>query len=170
MSCRRLVHLPTSSCPPRLSRSPMAALLVGYMPFRHAPSSRLALDDRSGAIWARTCESLYLVLGILGSKVHVVFANASGGWLGVGNDATYNHSRCFSADLHCEVCAAIPGIHMAHACKMQPGDGRLCWWNVLRVIQQRDRLRKILHDRYDSKNRGWGTAQKFLKLRAEQLP
>lgn len=28
--------------------------------------------------------------------------------------------------------------------------------------EQRDKLRKILHDNYDSKNRGWGTVQKFL--------
>ena len=28
--------------------------------------------------------------------------------------------------------------------------------------EQREKLRKILRDRYDSKNRGWGTVQKFL--------
>ena len=28
--------------------------------------------------------------------------------------------------------------------------------------EQRDKLRKILRDNYDSKNRGWGTVQKFL--------
>ncbi|MDZ4405969.1 DNA methyltransferase [Prosthecobacter sp.] len=33
-------------------------------------------------------------LGVLSSHVHVVFANAAGGWLGVGNDSTYNHSDC----------------------------------------------------------------------------
>ncbi len=36
------------------------------------------------------------VLGSLSSKVHVVFSNRIGGWLGVGNDPTYNHSDCFS--------------------------------------------------------------------------
>jgi hypothetical protein len=33
--------------------------------------------------------------GILSSRAHVTFANAAGGWLGVGNDSTYNHSECF---------------------------------------------------------------------------
>jgi hypothetical protein len=27
--------------------------------------------------------------------VHIVWAGATGGWLGVGNDSTYNHSDCF---------------------------------------------------------------------------
>ncbi|WP_169981214.1 class I SAM-dependent DNA methyltransferase [Tautonia rosea] len=36
-----------------------------------------------------------LFLGILSSRIHTVFANATGGWLGVGNDSTYNHSSCF---------------------------------------------------------------------------
>lgn len=35
------------------------------------------------------------ILGILSSSTHVKFAEAAGGWLGVGNDATYNHSECF---------------------------------------------------------------------------
>jgi hypothetical protein len=34
-------------------------------------------------------------LSILSSRQHVTFATAAGGWLGVGNDATYNHSSCF---------------------------------------------------------------------------
>jgi hypothetical protein len=33
-------------------------------------------------------------LGVLSSRVHVTFANRVGGWLGVGNDSTYNHSDC----------------------------------------------------------------------------
>jgi SAM-dependent methyltransferase len=33
--------------------------------------------------------------GVLSSRIHVVFANKAGGWLGVGNDSTYNHSDCF---------------------------------------------------------------------------
>ncbi|MBS0557004.1 MAG: class I SAM-dependent DNA methyltransferase [Proteobacteria bacterium] len=35
------------------------------------------------------------ILGVLSSAVHVAFANQTGGWLGVGNDSTYNHSECF---------------------------------------------------------------------------
>ncbi len=34
-------------------------------------------------------------LGILQSDLHVTFANHTGGWLGVGNDSTYNHTDCF---------------------------------------------------------------------------
>jgi hypothetical protein len=33
-------------------------------------------------------------LGVLSSRIHVLFANRVGGWLGVGNDSTYNHSDC----------------------------------------------------------------------------
>ncbi|MFZ1734409.1 MAG: DNA methyltransferase [Flavobacteriales bacterium] len=36
------------------------------------------------------------VLGVLSSKVHEAWAIAAGGWLGVGNDATYNHADCFN--------------------------------------------------------------------------
>ena len=36
-----------------------------------------------------------LALGVLQSQAHVSFANRAGGWLGVGNDSTYNHSDCF---------------------------------------------------------------------------
>jgi hypothetical protein len=39
-------------------------------------------------------DSLYL--GVLTSKIHVHWANANGGWLGVGNDSNYNHSECFA--------------------------------------------------------------------------
>jgi hypothetical protein len=34
-------------------------------------------------------------LGVLQSGAHVAFADRVGGWLGVGNDSTYNHSDCF---------------------------------------------------------------------------
>jgi hypothetical protein len=34
-------------------------------------------------------------LGVLSSKQHVVWAMATGGWLGVGNDSVYNGTRCF---------------------------------------------------------------------------
>jgi hypothetical protein len=35
-------------------------------------------------------------LGVLSSSLHVKWANLTGGWLGVGNDSTYNHSECFN--------------------------------------------------------------------------
>ncbi len=34
-------------------------------------------------------------LGVLSSRVHVAWALATGGWLGVGNDPVYNKSHCF---------------------------------------------------------------------------
>lgn len=34
-------------------------------------------------------------LGVLSSRIHVVFALAAGGRMGVGNDPRYNNSRCF---------------------------------------------------------------------------
>ena len=36
-------------------------------------------------------------LGVLSSCVHVAWALAAGGWLGVGNDPVYNKSKCFDA-------------------------------------------------------------------------
>ncbi len=36
-------------------------------------------------------------LGVLSSRVHVVWALAAGGWMGVGNDPVYNKSKCFDA-------------------------------------------------------------------------
>ena len=35
------------------------------------------------------------VLGVLSSKIHIAYALRTGGWLGVGNDHTYNHTECF---------------------------------------------------------------------------
>jgi hypothetical protein len=34
-------------------------------------------------------------LGILSSRIHVIWALRAGGWLGVGNDTRYSKSRCF---------------------------------------------------------------------------
>jgi hypothetical protein len=34
-------------------------------------------------------------LGVLSSQVHVAYATRRGGWHGVGNDPTYNHTECF---------------------------------------------------------------------------
>ena len=35
------------------------------------------------------------ILGVLSSRVHVVWALRAGGWLGIGNDPRYSKSRCF---------------------------------------------------------------------------
>ncbi len=34
-------------------------------------------------------------LGLLSSRIHRTFSFSTGGWLGVGNDHTYNHTECF---------------------------------------------------------------------------
>jgi hypothetical protein len=34
-------------------------------------------------------------LGVVSSRLHTLFAARAGGWLGVGNDSTYNHLDCF---------------------------------------------------------------------------
>ena len=34
-------------------------------------------------------------LTVLSSRIHTTYAFSTGGWLGVGNDHTYNHSECF---------------------------------------------------------------------------
>lgn len=34
-------------------------------------------------------------LGVLSSRIHLVWAMHTGGWLGMGNDSNYNHSDCF---------------------------------------------------------------------------
>lgn len=36
------------------------------------------------------------LLAVLSSRLHVVWATQTGGWLGVGDDASYNHSDCFA--------------------------------------------------------------------------
>jgi hypothetical protein len=35
-------------------------------------------------------------LSVCSSKFHVTWSLASGGWLGIGNDPRYNHSKCFN--------------------------------------------------------------------------
>ena len=37
----------------------------------------------------------HYILGCLSGNLHVCWARATGGWLGVGNDSNYNHSDCF---------------------------------------------------------------------------
>ncbi len=35
-------------------------------------------------------------LAVVSSRLHEIFSLAAGGWLGIGNDPTYNHSDCFN--------------------------------------------------------------------------
>ena len=36
------------------------------------------------------------ILGTLNSRIHKIWAERTGAWLGVGNDSNYNHSECFA--------------------------------------------------------------------------
>lgn len=59
--------------------------LFSFLPAAILPDTKIvaiAVDD-SG------------VLACLSSQIHVAWAVRAGGWLGVGNDATYNHVECF---------------------------------------------------------------------------
>ncbi len=47
----------------------------------------------SGVVMIFTDSCYYL--GVLSSHIHVKWATAIGGWMGVGNDPVYNHTRCF---------------------------------------------------------------------------
>jgi hypothetical protein len=58
--------------------------------FQYLPG--LCLPETKVLVFALDQPELFAVLS---SRIHVVFANATGGWLGVGNDSTYNHSQCF---------------------------------------------------------------------------
>ncbi|SOC85173.1 Type II restriction/modification system, DNA methylase subunit YeeA [Ensifer adhaerens] len=61
--------------------------LFSFLPVNTISESKIVLIGSSEA-W---------FLGVLSSSIHVAFANRTGGWLGVGNDSTYNHTDCFNA-------------------------------------------------------------------------
>ncbi len=42
------------------------------------------------------CAEDSFILGIVSSRPHVTFSLRVGGWLGIGNDSTYNHIDCFN--------------------------------------------------------------------------
>jgi hypothetical protein len=58
--------------------------------FVNFPTSALA-DSKVVAI----CIDEPFFLGVLSSRLHTVWAVRAGGFLGVGNDPTYNHTECF---------------------------------------------------------------------------
>ena len=57
-------------------------------------------------------------LAVLSSFAHTCFAFATGGWLGVGNDATYNHTGCFNP-------FPFPILNDAQSAKFDQLGGRL---------------------------------------------
>ncbi|MBL9045130.1 MAG: class I SAM-dependent DNA methyltransferase [Myxococcales bacterium] len=59
--------------------------IFSFLPADTLPDTKvvaIALDDGSA-------------LATLSSRIHIVWAARAGGWLGVGNDPTYNHVECF---------------------------------------------------------------------------
>ena len=62
---------------------------------RHRIFSLLSIDTISDAKLVIIALDDVYYLGILSSQIHIIWAIVAGGWLGVGNDATYNHSDCF---------------------------------------------------------------------------
>ncbi len=56
-----------------------------FLPERTMPDTKLIAFGLDNAF----------CLGVMSSKPHGLFANVLGGWLGVGNDSTYNHAECF---------------------------------------------------------------------------
>lgn len=62
-----------------------------YRVFQFLPSG-LAAESKIVVIATEAAS----VLGVLSSRIHIVFATRIGGWLGVGNDPTYNHTDCFN--------------------------------------------------------------------------
>ena len=59
--------------------------IFSFLPAGTLPDTKIvaiALDDGSA-------------LATLSSRIHIVWAARAGGWLGVGNDPTYNHVECF---------------------------------------------------------------------------
>jgi SAM-dependent methyltransferase len=57
-----------------------------FLPERILPDATLIAICVNDAWW----------LGVVSSRIHVAWALSAGGWLGVGNDPRYNHSRCFN--------------------------------------------------------------------------
>ena len=94
-------------------------------------------------------------LGVLSSSVHVTFANRVGGWLGVGNDSTYNHTACFETfpfpDQDTGLTPALRGriaqlaeqidAHRKRQQAAHPGLTLTGMYNVLEILRSFDRLR-----------------------------
>ena len=97
-------------------------------------------------------------LGILSSKIHVVWALATGARLGVGNDPNYNHSECF-AKFPFPLCGEKEKARIrelaeeldAHRKRVQAQHGLTLTglYNVLEKIRAGEKLtdkEKIIHD------------------------
>lgn len=79
----------------RLASKELTKYIATVRTAKHRVFSLLASEVvAESKVVAIATEDTWLLAG-LSSKIHVIFATATGGWLGVGNDPTYNHSNCF---------------------------------------------------------------------------
>ena len=98
-------------------------------------------------------------LGVLSSRIHVVWALAAGGRLGVGNDPRYNKTRCFepfpfpacdeAQTALIRTCAEALDVHRKRQQALHPGLGLTDMYNVLEKLRSGDTLtpkERIIHD------------------------
>ena len=98
-------------------------------------------------------------LGVLSSRIHVVFSLAAGGRLGVGNDPRYNKTRCFDPfpfpdcdDEKKEEIRKIAEELDAHRKRVQaqhPGLSLTAMYNVLEALREGRPLSKKEQDIHD---------------------
>jgi hypothetical protein len=74
-----------------LARYIVTCRTARYRLFSFLPSNYLPADK---IVAIATGDPFYL--GVLSSRTHLLWAERTGGWLGVGNDSNYNHSECFA--------------------------------------------------------------------------
>jgi hypothetical protein len=97
-------------------------------------------------------------LGVLSSRIHVVYALAAGGWLGVGNDPRYNKTRCFDpfpfplcSEVGKECIRKLAEELDAHRKRVQTQHGLTLTglYNVLEKVRASEELtdkEKLIHD------------------------
>jgi len=98
-------------------------------------------------------------LGVLSSRIHVVFALAAGGRLGVGNDPRYNNTRCFApfpfpacdeaAKARIRALGEELDAHRKRVQAQHPGLSLTAMYNVLEALREDRALTKkeqAVHD------------------------
>lgn len=123
--------------------------LFSFLDVSYVPESKLvaiALEDAS-------------FVSLLSSKAHELFSLSAGGWLGVGNDPTYNHSDCFNpfpfpnlTDAQRAHLRALGEELDAHRKRQQAAHPKLTltqMYNVLEKLRAGDRIEgkdKVIYD------------------------
>jgi len=98
-------------------------------------------------------------LSVLSMRAHEVFSLAEGGWLGVGNDPTYNHSACFNrfpfptrTDTQTTRLRALGEELDAHCKAQQAAHPKLTltgMYNTLEKLRAGDRIEESDREIYD---------------------